>query len=389
MPLRRRALLVRLGVTGLLGRGVMAGPIAGSAIAAAPWSAAAAPTRPRYLSAATGYDGEHRFAVVNTDGATLSTHLVPDRGHAAAVSPDRRIAVLCARRPGRFIQVIDLASGTVTRQVDAAEGRHFYGHAVFSHDGTRLLATENAYRSGDGKVGLYDVAGGFVRLGEWPTHGIGPHELALMPDGDTLVVANGGILTHPDRGREKLNLDRMSPSVVLIDTRNGTLVEQVALPPTLHQLSTRHLAVGPHGQIAVVMQYQGPADDLPPLVGVIDWLGRGRNRLRLLSAPEPIQRRMANYCGSVAFDSSGEVFGVSSPRGDLFTFWNRDGAVIASAAVADGCGLAPIGPAGAFVLSSGLGGLWRFDVGRHVLERLPGPGGMPLQWDNHLTAIQS
>ena len=46
----------------------------------------------------------------------------------------------------------------------------------------------------------------FARVGEFPTHGVGPHELLLLGDGRTLAVANGGIETHPDFGRAKLNI---------------------------------------------------------------------------------------------------------------------------------------------------------------------------------------
>ena len=45
---------------------------------------------------------------------------------------------------------------------------------------------------------------GTSRIGELASFGVGPHEVVLMPDGATLVVANGGIRTHPDRDRAKL-----------------------------------------------------------------------------------------------------------------------------------------------------------------------------------------
>ncbi|PAX95204.1 Tat pathway signal protein, partial [Bordetella pertussis] len=43
-----------------------------------------------------------------------------------------------------------------------------------------------------GKLELFDTAG------------IGPHEALLLPDGKTVCVANGGILTHPDYGKLEL-----------------------------------------------------------------------------------------------------------------------------------------------------------------------------------------
>ena len=46
-------------------------------------------------------------------------------------------------------------------------------------------------------IGVRDAQDGYRQIGELPSDGIGPHEATLMPDGKTLVVANGGIRTHP------------------------------------------------------------------------------------------------------------------------------------------------------------------------------------------------
>jgi hypothetical protein len=97
--------------------------------------------------------------------------------------------------------------------------------------------------------------------------------------------------------------------------------------------------------------------------------------------------RMANYCGSAAFDRSGTVLGVSSPRGGLFTFWSLDGALLATAPVRDGCGIAADTEAGRFVLSSGVSGLWRFDVAAGRLDRLARAADPVAHWDNHLTPV--
>ena len=376
MGVARRALLSSLAAAGLVGAVRLRQP------AQADYQANDHEEAP-YLSAGSGLGNTHHVAGLGSSGRIVFANPLPARGHAVAVSPDRRTAVLSARRPGRFAVVIDLPSRAVTHVFDAAEGRYFYGHAAFSADGLRLFATENAYAVGDGRIGIYDAASGFRRLGEWSSHGIGPHELALMPDGRTLVVANGGILTHPDSGREKLNVDSMEPSVVFIDSGDGNVIDRVPVPRELNRLSTRHLAIGRGGTVAVVMPYEGSETDLPPLVGLIDRPGR----LRLVSAPEPVQIRMASYCGSVAFDSAGRVFGVSSPHGGLFTYWNLAGEVVSSAAVVDGCGIAANGRPGGFLLSNGLGGLWQHNLADGVLRQLSVSQAPVAHWDNHLTAI--
>ncbi|MEM7445566.1 MAG: DUF1513 domain-containing protein [Pseudomonadota bacterium] len=370
MTLSRRALLAA--TPGLV--------FLGSSLGAAQVSDA---TGRLYLSGGADASLGHHVAAINHEGGTVSAQRLPDRGHAVAVSPDRMSAVICARRAGRFASVIDLSTLTITHQIDAAQDRHFYGHAVYSRDGARLFATENAFDAGEGRIGHYDVAGGYRRIAEWPSFGVGPHELALSSDGRVLVVANGGILTHPDSGREPLNLDTMAPNLAFIDVLTGALIRRIDLPRSLRLLSSRHLAVGKDGTIAVVMQYQGDEGDAPPLVALV----QGDRDMRMFSAPEPIQLAMANYCGSVAFDRSGAVFGVSSPRGNMFTFWTSAGDFLSNVSIADGCGIAPAAENATFVLSSGNGGFWRYDIASAQLSRLAGEAAPIAHWDNHLTAV--
>ena len=45
------------------------------------------------------------------------------------------------------------------------------------------------FEAGQGVLGIYDVSGGFTRIGEVPTHGVGPHEVLLSPDGRILHEA--------------------------------------------------------------------------------------------------------------------------------------------------------------------------------------------------------
>ena len=162
---------------------------------------------------------------------------LPGRGHGLAVAPAQDQAVLVARRPGNFLLVLDLAGGRVAQRLEGQPDRHFYGHAVFSPDGRWLYTPENDFDAGRGVIGVRDVQQGYRRVAELPAHGIGPHDVKLLSDGHTLVVANGGILTHPDTGRTKLNLDSMRPSMVYLDARSGELLEQHALSGELHQNS--------------------------------------------------------------------------------------------------------------------------------------------------------
>src|SRR5690606_31025455 len=151
----------------------------------------------------------------------------------------------------------DLQGKEQVRPLPLADERHFFGHGVYTPSGHLLFATENDYAAGRGVLGVYDAseAGAYQRVAEFPTGGIGPHEVVLMPDGRTLCVANGGILTHPDYGKLELNLDSMRPSLSYVDARDGRLLEQVFLPEELHRLSLRHMALDASGCVWVGCQY--------------------------------------------------------------------------------------------------------------------------------------
>ena len=304
---------------------------------------------------------------------------LPGRGHGAAFRPTAAQCVVFARRPGTFAVVIDIDRGEALRRIDAAAGRHFYGHGAFSPDGRYLFTTENDFKTGRGMVGIRDAEDGYRQIGEFASQGIGPHELVLMPDGGTLAVANGGIRTHPDNDRAMLNLDTMQPSLAYLDLASGRLRDAFGLAPRLHRLSIRHLAVNADGMVAMAMQYEGSKRDRVPLVGVHDG-----GAIRLLEAPPEIERRMRHYAGSVAFDQSGRLLAVSCPRGNLITFWDAaTGALVDQVELADGCGVAPAEAPGAFVITGGRGDVVTIEAGQG--GRAPMDVAGPTAWDNHLT----
>ncbi len=212
---------------------------------------------------------------------------------------------------------------------------------------------------------------------------MGCHEVAFLRDGDTLVVANGGILTRPDLPRVKLNVPTMSPSLCYIDRRSGTLLERRRLDRSLHRLSIRHLAVAIDGTVGIAMQYEGPARDLVPLVAS----HRRGEALSLFRGPAHIVRAMKQYCGSVCFDRGGHILAVSSPRGHVITFWDaRGGAFIAEIPVADGSGVAPSATRGEFLVSSGDGSVFVANLRAAAATSRAIVRDPRNCWDNHLVA---
>ncbi len=355
-------------------RRFLAGLAAASITPIRGWASVGAPD---YLAAGLFPDGSFRLAGLSADGDILFALPLPARGHAAAAHPYKAQAVAFARRPGTFAVVIDCANGTELARLEAPEGRHFYGHGTFSADGTHFFATENDYEAGTGKVSIWD-ADSFERLGEFSSGGVGPHDMRLMPDGQSLVIANGGIETHPDTGRTKLNLPVMRPNLSYLDL-SGTLLEQVELPRVMQKNSIRHLAVREDGLVGFAMQWQGSASKHPPLVG----LHRRGEAVTLISAPAADQSQLQGYAGSIAFSADGAAIAITCPRGNALHRFDVQTATFMDAfALNDVCGL-----------GTGPGGLV-FTTGTGLVGTLDGPRTQILtrsdcQWDNHLIPIRS
>lgn len=359
--------------------------MSGLALAAVAPRAIAAP-RPSVFYVGARGSGQSCFAsAFDGDGRRISDLALPSRGHGFAVHPRTGQIVAFARRPGRFAILFDPATGRRVRTIEAADGRRFCGHGVFARQGAILIATELEYETGDGVLGVYDVTDGYRRVREYRSGGLDPHETLLLGDGDTLAVANGGILTDPDAPGVKLNRDSMDSSLAYIDTRDGRLIEQRRLPDEFSQLSLRHMSLSRQGLLAVVMQYEGPSGDLMPLV-VTHRPGHGP--LEILDAPDSGLGRLRNYCGSVAFDTSGRILAVTSPVGGVTAFWDMtELRFLGVVEQGDVCGLAAADHSGAFVVTSGIGGPHRVAPGKPQPQPLPGELAATAQWDNHLLRV--
>lgn len=263
-----------------------------------------------FASAYKDSGGNYGVAILDEAASLVATHPLPGRGHGFAANPRVQWLVAFARRPGNFAVAIHRRKSIEPILFHTPEDRHFYGHGVFSEDGRLLYAAENAFETGEGAIGVYDVTGGFTRISEFPSYGIGPHEIVLMPDGKTLCVANGGIRTHPDQGRQKLNLPTMAPSMALIDTATGKLISSHALPAKLHRLSLRHMAVDARHQVWIGGQYEGDLLDDVPVLALLDD-DRGLVSVEL---EDRVSGALNKYAGSVAISNDGRTLAVTSPK---------------------------------------------------------------------------
>ncbi|MCB5410384.1 DUF1513 domain-containing protein [Pseudogemmobacter faecipullorum] len=352
-------------------RGFLASLLAVTALPCPGWADVGDPA---FLAAARDGEGAHWLHGISATGESCFALPLPARGHAATAHPRRAEAVAFARRPGRFAMVLDCSRGSVRTRLTPPEGRQFNGHGAYSADGALLYTSEVIAEGSAGRIGVWEVAAGYRRIGEWPSGGIGPHEILRHSD-DVLVIANGGIQTDPS-DRSKLNLGQMQPSLSYIST-GGELLEQVILPPGLAQNSIRHLALSRDGLVAFAMQWEGDPGEAVPQLG----LHRRGGAVQLCTAEPGHDFAMKGYAGSVAISRAGDLIGITSPVGGVVMLFNAAGEPVAMHRRADICGL-----------SAGAEGLIATD-GQGVIWDCRAEGLRPLQsnsnlaWDNHLIAL--
>ncbi|MCA8933444.1 MAG: DUF1513 domain-containing protein [Rhodospirillaceae bacterium] len=383
MDLTRRGFLAAAAATAAVGTG----PAAATVEATGDAGAAADADLARLTLFGTAQDGAGTDGIMVADvaGGQHLAATLPGRGHGVAVSPDGSLAAVTARRPGTFAAAFRPATGEVVARFATPADRHFQGHGAFSRDGRLFLATENAFEIGEGRIGLYDATAGFARVGELPCYGVGPHEMVRVDGRDALVVAVGGIRTHPATGRSGLNTDVMRPLVAVVDASSGERLAEHRAPAELHQLSLRHLAVRRDGYTAVVGRWEGHPLERPPLI----LAGSLQAGLRPVALPDEAVERLANYTGAVCFDGGGRYMAVSAPRGNVCAVLAVDGegtpVLRRMLEIPDVCGLAPGPGEGEVFLTSGRGQLYLYRAEEDRLEELSGPSAQLSHWDNHIT----
>lgn len=302
----------------------------------------------------TGYrspTGAYGVAFIDTHLNIHSSHVMPQRLHGFFSSPQRGDIAVPARRPGTTCFIF--RSGGQLLDIQAPAHRHFYGHGIYANDGRHLYLTENDYEQARGVIGIYDGHRDYQRIGEMESGGIGPHEILPYPGSPYLIVANGGIQTHPRTGRAKLNLDTMSANLVLLDPHTGRLIEKAELPDELATLSIRHLTTTRAGDIYFGMQDQFPNLGAPPLIG--HW--RPGYDVKFLTPPAKGWDGFNGYIGSLKTDRSETLLAATSPRGGTVGVWALAGAAIPPDILAlhDVCGVERTNQAKQFVLTSGSG----------------------------------
>lgn len=279
-----------------------------------------------YISGARQSADQYVAVVFNEKAQLQATVPLTSRAHGAAAHVKSNRACIFGRRPGYFMNTFDIRTPQNQNVINPIEGRHFYGHGAYSENGKLLYATENDFDKMRGVVGIYDATSNYRRIGELDAFGVGPHEIVRVPGTALLVIANGGIQTHPDSGREKLNIGTMQPSLSIVDLNSGKLVGRHVLADDLHQVSIRHLACSDDRELWYAGQYEGDNPSITGLVGRIsvteslESFGSSESKrgLTIIDLPEKIRNRTSHYLSSVAIAGQHAMF-TSAKGGVVFT----------------------------------------------------------------------
>ena len=333
---------------------------------------------PLLLSARNDAAGQHYAVGYFLDGRRAFATPVAERCHDICRHPVLPLALFVGRRPARESYLLDLRDGTLLQTLRSQPQRHFYGHAVFHQSGQWLYATENDTGDpGRGVLGRYRLDSTRLQLihdGEVSSHGVGPHQLAWLPDGESLVIGNGGIRTAGG-SRKEMNLPAMAPSLVIMD-RQGELLSKETLPQQKN--SIRHLAVANDGTVITGQQYHGPAWDKVPLLAI----KRPGEAYHPFPVSESQLAIMNQYTASIAIHSEKRLVAMTAPRGNRFFIWDLDSAAtVVDAPMPDCAGVGAV--PGGFAVTSGQGKCRYFDCTGGAVQShwLTLPDGW---WDNHL-----
>lgn len=316
------------------------------------------------LSAWQNADGSYAAGAV---GHSANAQTLPGRAHAVIARPGSdQEAIVVARRPGEYLARINWQTNQILQLAELSEDWRLMGHAVYGADGF-LYASEIATETGEGWVSVRDPNTLQV-IRRFATGGIGPHELLFLHNGD-LAVANGGILTLPETGRLKRNLDSMQPSLVMLDSAQGQIKSRHELPDTF--LSIRHLAQAPDGTLALALQSErGP--DQP----ILAFYRNGA--LHYAATPAEGWATLKGYAASVSVCQ--DVFAITCPKGHRVVLWRSDGQYLESLVMPSPSGITS--GAAEFWVSNEQGEIRQLALTDRNWGHIE---HFPVRWDNHLT----
>ncbi|WP_129641954.1 DUF1513 domain-containing protein [Peristeroidobacter agariperforans] len=338
------------------------------------------------LSAYEDARGDQYVGGVSLQDQKVFGARVSMRAHGCAVHPtDPNRVLFFARRPGTQAFELDRVTMQARSVFTTEPGRHLAGHGTYSADGSLILTPEHDFERARGVVVVRD-ARNFAVVGEIDTSGIDPHEVAWLPDHRSLLVANGGIMTHPRSFRRKLNIPTMDPSLCVIDAATGQRKEQWRLPD--HLLSIRHVSMTSTGITAVGLQYEGEDKNNAPGIVALYRPGQSKRQaqFRLLSAPASEIPKFQGYVASVAISETHDLIAAACPYGNGVACWSiSDERYLGFVAASETYGLSRVAD-GSIVASQRDGTAYDLDETRLRSQFLKIASSQPIRWDDHWVA---
>jgi hypothetical protein len=280
----------------------------------------------------------------------------------------------------------------ITTHLKSREGWHFYGHGAYSHDGQLLYLTENHYQMKRGVVVVRD-AETFKVLDQIETKNPGPHDMGLLKNQNTLVIANGGQVDVPLNG-DSVNLTtkgyKSNLSVIDLKSKNEIFSFMAD-----ENYSIRHLFID-EKTVAFIGVYKGIEEDksIRPQyfkeIAFIRFYHIQEKKIVDAQLSKSLAEEMQFHTLSVSVSSKHQVAAVTSPWGNLVTLWNtQTGALLHKVKIHKASGVQVSKDQNHFYISSFVGTFQVLDVSsfQDVYINLEDSLGLKYQWGSHLMVV--
>lgn len=249
----------------------------------------------------------HALTLVNLDAPDQRRQIPLDFfAHGFALDPNNPKRALIFEKRGPGAAEVELSTAKFMRPIKTTPDRAFYGHGVFSHDGSVVFVAESILATHKGVVSIRD-ARTLQPMGEFPTWGENPHDILLTNGGKTLVVTNGGGM-FPDGD---------APCVTFIDVNSRQLLEKYTF--TDPHINAGHVALSKSGEMVVV---SAPRDGLPKNGHGAVSLAKKGGKLVTMTEPAEVTQGMVGETLSISIHEPSHRAVVTSPEGNQISVWD-------------------------------------------------------------------
>jgi len=225
--------------------------------------------------------------------------------HHICIDPNNKYRVFCFEKNGANVCEINLQTETVVQHLHLDDNRLFSGHAVFSHDGTKILSIESDSENHQGSISIRDSKT-FDAIKTLPTLGLLPHDCTLTKD-ELLIVSNTGT---DETGFHQ-------PSVVSIDLKTEKLIERVTLDN--QKLNCGHFKVTTENDLVIA---SAPVDaEDKNLTGGIS-IRTLDEMITTMTEPDLVISRMTGEALGIEINQQQDIIAVTHPDANLLTFWS-------------------------------------------------------------------